>query len=136
MCVGVFTLVGRVTLAFGAGGCGRADVNNGILVIVATKIDGSTLHWPLCNAVAFKNLQRVAALQISQKIVRNGVYTITIFRATSYHCKSTSVTPPYAAKPCSTCLAHKYFVHDFLFDINLDKLRQNTGLFMPPLLFS
>ena len=45
--------------------------------------------------IAFKNLQRVAALQISHVIVRNGVLGYrTIFRATSYHCKLASVTPP------------------------------------------
>ena len=37
--------------------------------------------------IAFKNFQRVAALQISRKIVRNRPLTKMIFRATSYHCK-------------------------------------------------
>ena len=92
-------LVSRLTEhGFWRGRRGCGIVNNGILVIVATKIDGSMLQWPICSKFAqscckflnrFQKLAtRCSTANIAQKASATECYTRTIFRAISYRCKS------------------------------------------------
>ena len=77
--------------------CGHADVSNGILVIVVTKIDSSMLHWPICFKFVqccckfLNHFQKLATHCSTANIVKEssatGCYTRTIFHATLYHCK-------------------------------------------------
>ena len=89
-----------------------------ILVIVATKIDGNMLHWPICSEFAqccckfLNRFQKLATCCSTANIAKNcsqrGVKLEQFFAQhriiASWRCKLTSVTPPLQALNMHTCI--------------------------------